>query len=197
MNNNHKTDEMAQENTLICKQKQKRKRKFRIQETVDSLTQLKEGCNDVTIDKSLSRDDSNENVKIPKKLSKRQLKKQKALQVIIQKKESSRINIMQKALSYVHRWKHSKNEWKFEKLKQIWLINNLLDENSISETFFPIVLEYFKDCRGKALEILLQKAVEIIKKAEKEEDEEHKCKIMKSIAYKRARQLLQTLPTDK
>jgi len=93
-------------------------------------------------------------------------------------------------------WKHSRSEWKFEKLKQIWLMDNLLDENSISDMIFPVVLEYFEGCKGMAREVLLRKGMEVIRKAEEEEDEESKNKIMESIAYKRARQLLQALPTD-
>lgn len=93
-------------------------------------------------------------------------------------------------------WKHSRSEWKFEKLKQIWLMDNLLDENSISDVIFPVVLEYFEGCKGMAREVLLRKGMEIIRKAEEEEDEESKNEIIESIAYKRARQLLQVLPTD-
>lgn len=92
-------------------------------------------------------------------------------------------------------WKHSRSEWKFEKLKQIWLIDNLLDENSIPDTIFPLVLEYFEGCKGMAREVLLRKGMDIIKKAE--ENEEIKNEITESVAYKRARQLLQILPTDK
>jgi len=94
-------------------------------------------------------------------------------------------------------WKHSRNEWKFEKLKQIWLMDNLLDENAISDNLFPVVLEYFEGCKGMAREVLLRKGMEIIRKTEAETDEDDKREIMESTAYKRARQLLQTLPSDK
>lgn len=94
-------------------------------------------------------------------------------------------------------WKRCRSEWKFEKLKQIWLMDNLMNEHSISNKMFPIVLEYFKDCKGKAREVLVQKAMEIIKKAEEEEDEELKKDILKTTAYNRAREFLQILPQDK
>lgn len=92
-------------------------------------------------------------------------------------------------------WKHSRSEWKFEKLKQIWLMDNLLDENSIPDTIFSLVLEYFEGCKGTARKVLVQKGMDVIKKAEN--DEEIKNDIIESTAYKRARQLLQVLPTDK
>lgn len=44
---------------------------------------------------------TNENAETPKKPSKRQLKREKVIQAAIQKRESSRINAMQKALNYV------------------------------------------------------------------------------------------------
>jgi len=76
-------------------------------------------------------------------------------------------------------------------------MDNLLDENAISDTLFPVVLEYFEGCKGMAREVLLRKGMEIIRKTETETDEDDKREIMKSTAYKRARQLLQTIPTDK
>ncbi|EFN69070.1 Uncharacterized protein C7orf50-like protein, partial [Camponotus floridanus] len=88
-------------------------------------------------------------------------------------------------------WKHSRSEWKFEKLKQIWLMDNLLDENSIPDTIFPLVLEYFEACKGTARKVLVQKGMDVIKKAE--ENDEIKNDIIESTAYKRARQLLQVL----
>jgi len=75
-------------------------------------------------------------------------------------------------------------------------MDNLLDNNSVPDAVFPIVLEYFEGCKGMARQILLKKGTEIIRKAEEEEDENHRTDIMKSIAYGRARQLLQALPSD-
>lgn len=75
-------------------------------------------------------------------------------------------------------------------------MDNLLDEDSIPDTIFPLVLEYFEGCKGMAREVLLRKGMDIIRKAEEKKDEENENEIIKSIAYKRARQLLQVLPTD-
>jgi len=75
-------------------------------------------------------------------------------------------------------------------------MDNLLDEDSIPDTIFSLVLEYFEGCKGTARKVLVQKGMDVIKKAE-ENDEEIKNDIIESTAYKRARQLLQVLPTDK
>ncbi|XP_018376304.1 PREDICTED: uncharacterized protein C7orf50 homolog [Trachymyrmex cornetzi] len=191
-NNNHKTDKTSQENIVQSNQK-KKKRRLKSNEVSNDAT------TDIETSKSVlsSKEASDENVKTAKNPSKRQLKKEKAVQAAVKKMESRRSHAMQKALNYISLWKHSRNEWKFEKLKQIWLMDNLLDENSISDNLFPIVLEYFEGCKGMAREVLLRKGMEIIRKAEAETVEDNKNEIMMSTAYKRARQLLQTLPTDK
>ncbi|XP_018356744.1 PREDICTED: uncharacterized protein C7orf50 homolog [Trachymyrmex septentrionalis] len=190
--NNHKTDKISQENIVQSNQK-KRKRRLKSNEVSNDAT------TDIETSKSVlsSKEVSDENVKTAKNPSKRQLKKEKAVQAAVKKMESRRSHAMQKALNYVSLWKHSRNKWKFEKLKQIWLMDNLLDENSISDNLFPIVLEYFEGCKGMAREVLLRKGMEIIRKVEAETDEDNKNEIMMSTTYKRARQLLQTLPTDK
>ncbi|KAM0728218.1 Cholesin [Formica fusca] len=190
------------ENVTQKKQVKKRNKKLKVQEIEDSLKekQLKQVSINVPADMIIPKKEStNENEETPKKPSKRQLKREKVIQAAVQKKESSRIIAMQKALNYVSMWKHSRSEWKFEKLKQIWLMDNLLDENSIPDAIFPLVLEYFEGCKGMAREVLLRKGMDIIRKAEEKKDdqEEIKNEITESIAYKRARELLQTLPIDK
>ncbi|KAF7993789.1 hypothetical protein HCN44_010396 [Aphidius gifuensis] len=139
-------------------------------------------------------DDTNDDVKKPKPPSKRLLKKQRFEQQELDKKEASRLDTMSKALEYVSIWKHSKNTWKFEKLKQIWLMENLLDENSVPKTLFPTVLEYFEGCKGMARETLLKKAMSVIKKHEKNVEESEDAE--ETVEYIRARELLQALPTE-
>ncbi|XP_053982217.1 uncharacterized protein LOC128878221 [Hylaeus volcanicus] len=136
---------------------------------------------------------SKSEAKKPKQPSKRQLKREKAEKKETEKREASRLEAMKKGLSYVSQWKYAQSEWKFEKLRQIWLIDNLLDETSIPDDIFPTVLEYFEGCKGMAREQLLKKGLDVIKKVE--ENEEMKDEI-ESVAYQRARKLLQALPTE-
>ncbi|XP_068983845.1 cholesin isoform X2 [Bombus flavifrons] len=130
--------------------------------------------------------------KHPRKPSKRQLKKQKAEQRKNERRMASRIEAMTKGLSYVSKWKYARSEWKFEKIRQIWLIDNLLDETYIPDDIFPIVLEYFEGCKGMARELLLRKGLDVVRKVENEENKDE----VESIAYQRARKLLQALPTE-
>ncbi|KAK9302218.1 hypothetical protein QLX08_005669 [Tetragonisca angustula] len=128
-----------------------------------------------------------------KQPSRRQLKREKAEKEENEKRMTNRVEVMKKGLNYVSKWKHARSQWKFEKLRQIWLIDNLLDETSIPNDIFPTVLEYFEGCKGMAREQLLKKGMDIIRKVE--ENEENKDEI-ESIAYQRARELLQALPTE-
>ncbi|XP_071870682.1 uncharacterized protein isoform X2 [Bombus fervidus] len=132
------------------------------------------------------------NSKTPKQPSKRQLKKLKAEKRKNERRMANRIEAMTKGLNYVSKWKYARSEWKFEKIRQIWLIDNLLDETYIPDDIFPIVLEYFEGCKGMARELLLRKGLDVVRKVENEENKDE----VESIAYQRARKLLQALPTE-
>ncbi|XP_078034287.1 phosphatidylinositol glycan anchor biosynthesis class Q [Augochlora pura] len=132
-------------------------------------------------------------IKKPKQPSKRQLKREKFEKKENEKIEANRLEIIKKGLNYVSKWKHARSEWKFEKLRQIWLIDNLLDETCIPNDIFPTVLEYFEGCKGMAREQLLKKGMDVIKKIEENDGNKDE---METVAYQRARQLLQALPTE-
>ncbi|XP_023247147.1 uncharacterized protein C7orf50 homolog [Copidosoma floridanum] len=147
---------------------------------------------DQALDESLDVDSKSKDVK--KKPSKRQLKREKAAKREAEVKEKVKLEVIEKALNYVSKWKHARSQWKFEKVKQIWLINHLLSDTYIPDEHFPTVMEYFEGCKGQARKQLIDKAMEIIRKAEDniEEDET----VVETTEYKRARHLIQALPTE-
>ncbi|KAH0540773.1 uncharacterized protein C7orf50 homolog [Cotesia glomerata] len=129
--------------------------------------------------------------------SKRELKRKRLEEKNAQIKLASKQEAMDKALNYVSMWKHAKSQWKFEKLKQIWLMDNLLDQEYVPDSVFPTVLEYFEGCKGMARETLYKKGVEVIKKYEQNQEKEDETdEVVETIEYKRARELLQALPTE-
>ncbi|XP_017881603.1 uncharacterized protein C7orf50 homolog [Ceratina calcarata] len=147
-----------------------------------------------TIDTENDFDENGKNnTKSPKQPSKRQLKKERAERKENEKRMAIKIDAMKKGLNYVSTWKYARSEWKFEKLRQIWLIDNLLDETSIPDDIFPTVLEYFEGCKGMARELLLKKGMDAIKKIEENVENKEE---LESVAYQRARKLLQALPID-
>ncbi|XP_046746011.1 uncharacterized protein C7orf50 homolog [Diprion similis] len=133
----------------------------------------------------------------PKKPSKRQIKKEKLERKIAEQKESSKLEAAQKAITYVSKWKHAKSDWKFEKLRQIWLMDHLLDDNLVPDSIFPIALEYFEGCKGMARQQLVKKMMEVIKKVEEQlASNEDETEVTATSEYSRARQILQALPTE-
>jgi hypothetical protein len=104
------------------------------------------------------------------------------------------IKINYSNLNFSTQWKHVKSEWKFEKLKQIWLIDNLLNNKYVPDEHFITILEYFEGCKGSAKKQLVNKAMEIIKRAEEKIEENDT--VIETVEYKRARQLLQTLSIE-
>ncbi|XP_063981276.1 uncharacterized protein C7orf50 homolog [Diachasmimorpha longicaudata] len=129
-----------------------------------------------------------------KKPSNRQLKRERKEAREAEKKDASKVEAMNKSLEYISTWKHAKNNWKFEKLKQIWLMDHLLDDTLVPEEMFPTVLEYFEGCKGMARELLLKKGMDVIKKYERQQEASDE--VDETVEYKRARQLLQALPTE-
>ncbi|XP_015187156.1 PREDICTED: uncharacterized protein C7orf50 homolog [Polistes dominula] len=137
---------------------------------------------------------SEESAKNTKTPSKRKIKKEKAEQREAEKRQATKAEATQKALTYVKKWKYSRSEWKFEKIRQIWLMDNLLDDTLIPDEVFPTVLEYFEGCKGMAREQLLKKGMDVVRIAE--ENIKKKTETIESVSYKRARLLLQALPTE-
>ncbi|KAI8575911.1 hypothetical protein K450DRAFT_259356 [Umbelopsis ramanniana AG] len=57
------------------------------------------------------------------------------------------------AIDYLRTWKSDRSEWKFQKVRQIWLLANMYDEVKISDEDFAILLEYVQDLKGKARQV--------------------------------------------
>lgn len=96
---------------------------------------------------------------------------------------------------YLTRWKHSRDEWKFEKLRQVSIQKSVLDPSKMSDESFPIALEYLAGTKGAARGLMGKAAEEDIKRLDKEfgESPEAKNDSVKMSRYKRARELVQVL----
>lgn len=112
-------------------------------------------------DASSQEDDSNEVTK-PKPESKRSLKRKKHTKLLEEKKLKAELKMQQSVLNYLSKWKHARTEWKFEKLKQIWLQQNLFVVNKIPEEFWESTVEYFNGSKGAIRKVILKEALKII-----------------------------------
>ncbi|KAL1506058.1 hypothetical protein ABEB36_005489 [Hypothenemus hampei] len=122
-----------------------------------------------------------------KKESNRALKRKKHAKFLEEKKLKIDIELQQKTLNYLSKWKHSRSEWKFEKLKQIWLQQNLLDNTKIPDQFWDTVVEYFCGSKGHSRQIILDDAVKVIESEENSDSDLHQTKL------KRAKDIVQRL----
>ncbi|KAH8305739.1 hypothetical protein KR059_009048 [Drosophila kikkawai] len=96
---------------------------------------------------------------------------------------------------YLLKWKESRDEWKFIKLRQISIQQTAFDGDKLDAELWPIALEYLASSQGAARAKISKLAEEVIQQLDKEgeklEDEAERQKLIESTRYQRARDLLQ------
>ncbi|CAI2177107.1 3397_t:CDS:2 [Funneliformis geosporum] len=73
-------------------------------------------------------------------------------------------------LNYLLIWRYRKEEWKFQKVRQIWLLKNAYHEDLFSDDFFKVFIEYIAELSGKSRHTTLKMAQDIVNKFESEAD---------------------------
>ena len=125
----------------------------------------------------------------------RQKKKQKHQKLIEAQKGQSAEKEKQRNAEYLQKWKHARDSWKFEKLRQISIQQTMFEQDKLSDDVWPLALEYLAGSKGAAKEKVLKLANDAIeeedKRAELQETEEERQLILNSVKYQRARDLLQ------
>ncbi|KAI9281751.1 hypothetical protein BC943DRAFT_329508 [Umbelopsis sp. AD052] len=76
------------------------------------------------------------------------------------------------AIDYLRTWKSDRSGWKFQKVRQIWLLANMYDEVKISDEDFAILLEYVQDLKGKARQVTIEEATQIHQQYPDQDDSE-------------------------
>ncbi|KAI4462659.1 hypothetical protein MML48_4g00001126 [Holotrichia oblita] len=131
-----------------------------------------------------------DNVTVQKEESIRAKKRRKHMELIQAKKLRHEIDLQQKCLNYLSLWKHSRSQWKFEKLKQIWLQQNMFDDTKIPDEFWDTLVEYFNSAKGQAKSSLLSSAVKIVDSVEEMDDASPE---KTNVKYLRARNIVQNI----
>lgn len=183
-----KNHEMTEDD---AKPKKKRKKQAEIEESIN--VEAEEGTNPKKKKKRTQQDEpsgnneasSESSVLAPKKkLSIRAQKRLKHEKLKEEKHIQTELSLQQKSLNYLSKWKHSRSEWKFEKLRQIWLQHNMLDEEKISQEFWATLMEYLGNSKGKAKEAVLKSALKVVEDESADQD---------SVKVLRARDIIQNL----
>lgn len=146
-------------------------------------------------------------------LSKRQKKKQKKLLTLVKSKDKE----VEKTIAYLSKWDSDRDEWKYEKLRQIFLQKHVLDEKVIDDEHSELAIKYlatskvrwatsanderstepltvsFVSEQGHARKVLLDAAEASIKSIEDKLSDENRDELLNSSAYRRARELMQSM----
>lgn len=150
------------------------------------------------------------------KKSIRQMKKDKHAQRQAEIEAASKDQLKSQCISYLSQWKHDKQNWKFMKIKQVWLFKHKFSSKLVPDSSWKTLIEYFESAQGNIRNLLLEDANKVIKQmdewTESQKDNKQKStednkdeneatddkkepEIIKpdDIAYKRARDLIQCL----
>uniref|UniRef100_A0A1A9ZSI0 WKF domain-containing protein n=1 Tax=Glossina pallidipes TaxID=7398 RepID=A0A1A9ZSI0_GLOPL len=96
---------------------------------------------------------------------------------------------------YLRMWYHSRNIWKFEKLRQISIEQTMLEK--LHSDIWPLALQYLAGTKGASKERLVKIANDSIEQLDKQSEkllgESEKRILLHSTKYQRARDLLQIL----
>lgn len=133
---------------------------------------------------------SNNDLNTPKEESIRARKRRKHMELLQAKKLRSELNLQQKCLNYLSMWKHSRSQWKFEKLKQVWLQQNMFDDVKMPDEFWDTLMEYFNNAKGQAKSNILNEAIKVVESVQNEEEESPE---KTNVKYVRARSIVQNL----
>ena len=66
------------------------------------------------------------------------------------------------SIEYLELWHEDKDHWKFNKNRQVWLLQNMFHPSSIDKTSFKILLKYLEGLKGAARQTTLRQAQAIL-----------------------------------
>ncbi|KAM3916492.1 protein cholesin [Leptodactylus fuscus] len=88
------------------------------------------------------------------------------------KEEPTKPRAGELALEYLKRWSKKHPEWKFQKLRQTWLLMNMYDPEKIPNKHFKRLLKYLQGLKGSARETTIQQAEKYMKECDGRETQD-------------------------
>lgn len=76
------------------------------------------------------------------------------------------------ALEYLTCWAESRSAWKFQKIRQTWLLQHMYDSDKIPDDTFVVLLQYLEGLCGNAKETTVQKAMLLVEESGKAPEDE-------------------------
>ncbi|XP_020834358.1 protein cholesin isoform X3 [Phascolarctos cinereus] len=127
--------------------------------------------------------------KLKKERKKEQKKQLREAGIHVVKEDPQKPSGAELALDYLISWANKREEWKFQKTRQTWLLLHMYDSNKVPDKHFSILLDYLEGLKGRAREVTVQKAETLMKELDNAEPEDSSL-VEKS---ERIRQVLQLL----
>ncbi|ORY97366.1 hypothetical protein BCR43DRAFT_489659 [Syncephalastrum racemosum] len=76
------------------------------------------------------------------------------------------------AIEYLHTFVHKRDDWKFNKKKQTWLLHNMYKPSKMDDKDFELMVEYLEGLQGQARKAALDDALERKKLVEDHDEED-------------------------
>ncbi|XP_049644664.1 uncharacterized protein C7orf50 homolog [Suncus etruscus] len=67
------------------------------------------------------------------------------------------------ALEYLCSWAQKREEWRFQKTRQTWLLLHMYDQDKVPDKHFSTLLAYLEGLQGRARELTVQKAEDMMR----------------------------------
>ncbi|XP_051876929.1 uncharacterized protein C7orf50 homolog isoform X2 [Pristis pectinata] len=112
--------------------------------------------------------------KMERKLKKERKKEEKKLLreagLPVKKEKPQKSSACDLALEYLRKWSKKHKEWRFQKIRQTWLLQHMYDCDQISDKHFTLLLSYLEGLKGNARDVTIQKTEALIKESDTIDD---------------------------
>ncbi|XP_064178434.1 uncharacterized protein C7orf50 homolog isoform X2 [Anguilla rostrata] len=106
-----------------------------------------------------------------------------------EKAEATKPSAGQLALDYLTCWSEKREDWRFQKTRQTWLLQHMFDREKVPDGSFSALLPYLEGLRGVARDTTVQKAEALVRQLEGQGAEEQEA----HLRAHRAREVIQML----
>ena len=80
-------------------------------------------------------------------------------------KRTSQTPLWMACQEYLETWKKWKGLWKFQKVRQVWLLQHMYDTELVTEPTFAIMIEYLGGLKGAGRTATLEEAEKVLSKS--------------------------------
>lgn len=94
---------------------------------------------------------------------------------------------------YLDTWKRRKSAWKFQKVRQVWLLQHMYDTEQVSNDTFAIMVEYLQGLKGAGRTTTLAKAETVLSEAASSEGPNSTDDDKESVVQQRAAAVIKVL----